>query len=211
MNDFDDEEQSMRTMRGDTKEGTLGRIDQYDIIRKLGGGGFGVVYLVRDTQSDVDYAIKTLHPLLKSNPEEMENLRSQFKLVSKLNHSHIASAMILHPVREVVYFSEDVRKELRLSSGDFVMVMKYASGVTLSQWRKQFDNGIVPVDIAIDICKQVASALDYAHSEKIIHRDIKPSNIMVETREGTPIARVLDFGLAAEIRSSMSQIGRAHV
>ncbi|MBO7222850.1 MAG: protein kinase, partial [Kiritimatiellae bacterium] len=206
MNDFDNEEQSMRTMRGDTNEGTLGRIDQYDIIRKLGGGGFGVVYLVRDTQSDVEYAIKTLHPLLKSNPEEMENLRSQFKLVSKLNHSHIASAMYLHPVKEVVYANEDVRKELRLSPGDFVMVMKYASGVTLSQWRKQFDNGIVPVDIAIDICKQVASALDYAHSEKIIHRDIKPSNIMVETREGAPIARVLDFGLAAEIRSSMSRV-----
>ena len=206
MNNFTDNEQSIPTMRGDTKEGTLGRIDQYDIIRKLGGGGFGVVYLVRDTQSDVEYAIKTLHPLLKSNPEEMENLRSQFKLVSKLNHSHIASAMYLHPVKEVVYASEDVRKELRLSPGDFVMVMKYASGVTLSQWRKQFDNGIVPVDIAIDICKQVASALDYAHSEKIIHRDIKPSNIMVETREGAPIARVLDFGLAAEIRSSMSRV-----
>ena len=208
MNNFtDNEEQSIQTMRGDTKEGTLGRIDQYDIIRKLGGGGFGVVYLVRDTQSDVEYAIKTLHPLLKSNPEEMENLRSQFKLVSKLIHSHIAPAMILHPVKEVVYASDEERKELRLSSGDFVMVMKYAPGVTLSQWRKQFPNGIVPVDIAIEICKQVASALDYAHSEKIIHRDIKPSNVMVETREDkSVIARVLDFGLAAEIRSSMSRV-----
>ena len=206
MNDFDNEEQSIRTMRGDTSEGTLGRIDQYDIIRKLGGGGFGVVYLVRDTLSNVEYAIKTLHPLLKSNPEEMENLRNQFSLVSKLNHSHIASAMYLHPVKEVVYANEEVRKELRLSPDDFVMVMRYAPGVTLSQWRKQFLNGIVPVDKAIDICKQVASALDYAHSEKIIHRDIKPSNIMVETREGTPIARVLDFGLAAEIRSSMSRV-----
>ncbi|MBO7223558.1 MAG: SUMF1/EgtB/PvdO family nonheme iron enzyme, partial [Kiritimatiellae bacterium] len=119
---------------------------------------------------------------------------------------HIASAMYLHPVKEVVYANEEVRKELRLSPDDFVMVMRYASGVTLSQWRKQFPNGIVPVDKAIDFCKQVASALDYAHSEKIIHRDIKPSNIMVETREGTPIARVLDFGLAAEIRSSMSRV-----
>ncbi|MBO7222763.1 MAG: protein kinase, partial [Kiritimatiellae bacterium] len=207
MSDFDNEEQSMPTMRGDTKEGTLGRIDQYDIIRYLGGGGFGVVYLVRDTLSNVEYAIKTLHPLLKSNPEEMENLRSQFKLVSKLNHSHIASAMYLHPVKEVVYANEDVRKDLRLSSGDFVMVMKYAPGVTLSQWRKQFHNAQVSVDYAIGICSHVAAALDYAHSEKIIHRDIKPSNIMVETREdGTTIARVLDFGLAAEIRSSMSRV-----
>ena len=209
MNIFDDfDEQSMRTMRGDTSEGTLGRIDQYDIIRKLGGGGFGVVYLVRDTLSNVEYAIKTLHPLLKSNPEEMENLRSQFSLVSKLSHPNIASAIYLHPICEVVYATEDVRKDLRLSPGDFVMVMKYAPGVTLFKWRKQFFNGIVPVDKAIDICKQIASALDYAHSEKIIHRDIKPGNIMVETCEaGSITARVLDFGLAAaEIRSSMSRV-----
>ena len=207
MNEFDNEEQSMRTMRGNTNEGTIGRIDQYDIIRKLGGGGFGVVYLVRDTQSDIEYAIKTLHPLLKSNPEEMENLRSQFKLVSKLSYPYIASAMYLHPVKEVEYYSDELRKDIRLTSGDFVMVMKYAPGVTLSQWRKQFPNGIVPVDYAIGICSHVAAALDYAHSEKIIHRDVKPSNVMVETREdGTTIARVLDFGLAAEIRSSMSRV-----
>ena len=208
MNKFDAiDEESMRTMCGYTTEGTLGRIDQYDIIRKLGGGGFGVVYLVRDTVSNVEYAIKTLHPLLKSNPEEMENLRSQFVLVSKLSHPNIASAMILHPVKEVVYASEEVRKDLRLSTGDFVMVMKYAPGVTFSKWRKQFPQGKVPVDIVMDICKQVASALDYAHSEKIIHRDIKPSNIMIETRnDGSSFARVLDFGLAAEIRSSMSRV-----
>ena len=208
MNEFDAiDEVSMRTMRGDTTEGTLGRIDQYDIIRKLGGGGFGVVYLVSDTVSNVEYAIKTLHPLLKSNPEEMENLRSQFVLVSKLIHSHIAPAMLLHQANEVVYASDEIRKELRVSTGDYVMVMQYAPGVTLSQWRKQFPQGKVPVDIAMDICKQVASALDFAHSKKIIHRDIKPSNVMIETdSNGKPIARVLDFGLAAEIRSSMSRV-----
>lgn len=208
MNDFDSfDEPSIYTVRGNVSENTLGRIDQYDIVRKLGAGGFGVVYLVRDTISNVEYAIKTIHPLLKSNPEEIENLRQQFILVSNLTHSNIASAMLLHSINQVVYADEEIRKDLRLSTGDLVMLMKYAPGVTCSKWRKQFSKGKVPTNLAINICRQVAHALDYAHFESVIHRDIKPSNIMVETKEnGSIVARVLDFGLAAEIRSSMSRV-----
>ena len=89
------------------------------------------------------------------------------------------------------------------------MVMEYAPGVTLSQWRKQFPEKKVPFDKALAIVKQVAAALDYAHGEKIVHRDVKPSNVMIETKpDGSVVARVLDFGLAAEIRSSMGRVSR---
>ena len=102
--------------------------------------------------------------------------------------------------------------------------MDYAPGVTLSKWRRQFPDGIVPPDIALEVARQVAAALDYAHGEKIVHRDVKPSNVMVETvaAERRPLdhgqgsacsssaptlrVRLLDFGLAAEIRSSMSRV-----
>ena len=211
--DFFDED-SMLTMRPDAGP-ALGRIDQYELVRKLGGGGFGVVYLARDTASGVEVALKTLHPLLKHSPEEMETLREKFAIVSRLAHPNVATALVLHPVRDVVIVDEPTRQELKLSPGDSVMVMRYAPGVTLSKWRRQFPGGIVPFNQALEVGRQIASALDHAHSERIVHRDVKPGNVMVETlaaepqghgHEGKVRVRILDFGLAAEIRSSMSRV-----
>ena len=217
---------------------SLGKIDQYQLVRKLGGGGFGVVYLAKDSVSGVDVALKTLHPLLKANPEEMEALRTKFALVSRLSHPNIATALVLHPCRDIAITDDESRRELRLSPGDSVMVMRYAPGVTLSKWRHQFKDDVVPLDLALEVARQIAAALDYAHSEKIVHRDIKPANVMVETlpmeasqpsqvesqesesrkssgssSQAEPSlvtsnirVRILDFGLAAEIRSSMSRV-----
>ena len=187
----------------------LGRIDQYELVRELGGGGFGTVYLARDTVSGIEVAVKGLPPLVRSNREELENVRSNFALVSRLSHTNIAKALVLHPAKEVSYASEDVRQKLRVLSGDFLMVMEYAPGVTLSQWRRQFPGNKVPLGQALDIVRQVASAIDYAHERRIVHRDIKPANVMMETTaDGRTVARILDFGLAAEIRSSMGRMSR---
>ena len=219
---------------GASGEPGLGSIDQYEIIRRLGGGGFGVVYLARDAHAGVEVALKTLHPLLKHDAEEMDRLREKFRLVCGLSHPNIASPLVLHYCRDIDVRDEDARRELLLSPGDSVMVMRYAPGVTLSKWRKAFDGGVVPPAIAIEIGRQIAAALDYAHSERIVHRDVKPENIMVETLtdnaqcmvpdgaippggpdhptvgfsdHSTKIrVRILDFGLAAEIRSSMARI-----
>ena len=189
---------------------SLGRIDQYELIRELGGGGFGCVYLARDTVAGIEVAVKGLPPLVRLNKEELENVRKNFALVSRLHHPNIAAALHLQKVEKAIYDDKSDAEKLRVFDGDTLVVMQYAPGVTLSQWRKQFPDGKVPLDKAIEITRQIASALDYAHKERILHRDIKPANVMIETvADGSLTARVLDFGLAAEIRSSMSRVSQS--
>ena len=187
----------------------LGRIDQYEILKELGTGGFGSVYLARDTVSRTFVAVKGLPALVKNNAEEMERIQENFALVSRLHHPNIAAALVLHPANKVSYSDPTAAEKLNVKSGNTLMVMEYASGVTLTKWRRQFPERKVPLDKAIEIVRQVAAAMDYAHQRKIIHRDIKPSNVMVETHEdGTFTVRVLDFGLAAEVRSSMNRVSK---
>ena len=196
------------TMRGGSAA-SVGRIDQYELVRELGGGGFGCVYLAKDTVAGIEVAVKGLPPEVRHNKEELENIRANFALVSRLHHPNIAAALVLHPAKEVSYANRDAMEKLRVFERDTMMVMEYATGVTLSQWRKQFPEKKVPLEKALAIVKQVAAALDYAHGEKIVHRDVKPSNVMIETKaDGSVVARVLDFGLAAEIRSSMGRVSR---
>ena len=197
------------TMRPDVGA-SLDRIDQYELIRELGGGGFGCVYLARDTVAGIEVAVKGLPPLVRLNKEELENVRKNFALVSRLHHPNIAAALHLQKVEKAFYDDKSDAEKLRVFGGDTLVVMQYAPGVTLSQWRKQFPDGKVPLDKALEITRQIASALDYAHEEKILHRDIKPANVMIETGgDGKITARVLDFGLAAEIRSSMSRVSQS--
>ena len=152
------------TMRGDSGF-ALGRIDKYLLRRELGEGGFGAVYLAEDTVAsggaeaaanvplDMDNAktvetadtakakepvccaVKGLPPEVRSNANELENIRENFALVRKLHHPHIAAALDLHRAEKVVYFDENTRKKLRIASGDTLLVMEHAPGVTLDRWR----------------------------------------------------------------------------
>ena len=195
-----------------SKDGVLALVDDFEIIRPLGAGGFGTVYLARDTTSDIEVALKVIGKDRKSafdsfgwktlpkgtaGPAGLEDeLRENFKLIHSLTHPHIAVAYPLHLARSVKKLGDGVF----IVAGDILSVMAYAPGVTLDKWRMMFEGGCVPGKLAADIVTQIASALDYAHENGVIHRDVKPSNVMIETRKGgEPFVRLLDFGLATAI------------
>jgi|GEM_PF-6872848 len=217
----------MPTMQLDQKG--IGLVDRYELLEKLGEGGFGAVYGARDTEAGILVALKALPAEVSCDVEEMTSIRSNFALVSRLHHPGIASVLHLHKVE-----NPDGRaaQALGVKRGDYLVVMEYVPGATLFAWRQALPDKKMPVFQTLEIARQIAAALDYAHSQRVLHRDIKPKNVMLAQRSDDSLqvsgftrseagenrqqrsgnsqvsvgtVKVLDFGLAAEIRSSMSR------
>ena len=181
--------------------GTAGRrfrmndviLSRYRVTGELGQGGMGVVYRCFDEVGGIDVALKALPPEFSHDAGEMDEVRDNFRLIAKLVHQNIAGIKTL---------------EKDPATGDVFLIMECVEGVNLRQWRKreeQGPSGGVALERVLPVVRQVAAALDFAHSQKIVHRDIKPANIMVRS-DG--VVKVLDFGLAAEIRSSLSRVSK---
>lgn len=172
-------------------------IGQFRVLEKRGSGAFGTVYLGEDPDTGMKVAIKALHPEsdLRKARARKERLRDTFRLVHGLNNDHIAD-----PVR-VLELEEGAL------AGNVFTVMRFAPGVPLSEWRRTHGGaaGTLPFGMAVEICRQIADALDSAHARRggadgVVHLDVKPDNVMVEERAGGELhVQVLDFGLAHRI------------
>ena len=165
-------------------------LGRYVVQAELGQGGMGVVFMCFDKIGGVEVAVKGLPPEVSHNSDEMEAVRENFQLVSELHHPNIAGVRTL---------------EKDSATGDYYLVMTLARGVSLRQWLRQH-GGKEHRTEQLNVLRQIASALDYAHNAEpkhIIHRDVKPENIMVD--DGGHVM-VLDFGLAAQVRSSLSRV-----
>ena len=166
-------------------------MNRYKVLAELGRGGMGVVYRCFDEVSNIEVALKTISPELAASGWEMDTIRRNFELVQQLNQQYIANYKNLEhdPV-----------------SGGYLLIMEYVDGEELRYFlRRKQNEGSFSEDLVIKLTHQIAEALDYAHKRKIIHRDIKPANIMVD-RNGD--IKLLDFGLAAQIHSSLSKVTR---
>jgi len=151
------------------------KVGKYQIIRSLGSGGFGVVYLAKDTWLNIDVAIKVPH----KQSLELFKLLKEPRLQAALNHPNI--------VRMIA-----AEKEKKT----FFMVMEYISGVTLEKILER--EKILDLAVTIDYITHIASAVDHAHANKIIHRDLRPSNIMLSEKGEV---KITDFGTSAWLNS----------
>ena len=166
--------------------------DRYHVLRELGRGGMSVVYLALDRKLDRHVALKTIRFDTGSSPEVLrfrsQALVREAKLAGRLNYPGIVT---IHDVFEL---------------GELVSVtMEYIEGVTLEKALRAEHPPARP--ILLWILREVAKALDYAHSKGVVHRDIKPANIMIRTAAIALDERVkvADFGIAREsVRAPLS-------
>jgi serine/threonine protein kinase len=178
---------------------------EYSLVRELGRGGMGIVYLARDVQLDRDVAIKVL-PSRLSNAESRERFLREARTAAGLSHPNIVP---IHRVGEAVApLSPGSAQEMRL----VYFVMSYVEGETLGERLRS--RGPLPPDEAARVMREVAWALAYAHGRGVVHRDVKPDNILLEAATGRAI--VTDFGIArgaaehADVVLGRQVMGTAH-
>ncbi len=161
-------------------EALVGKLvsDRYDVIRFLGSGGIGAVYLARDRALDELVALKLLNPAYAASPSFTDMLQREVKLARRVTHRNVA--------RTFDFAQHDGRPFL---------TMEYIEGAPLS--RLIATGGALAPDRAIPIIVAVCAGLQAAHDAGIVHRDIKPDNIMI-ARSGR--VAVTDFGLARGAR-----------
>jgi len=148
-------------------------LSHYKVIEKIGQGGMGEVYRAEDTSLKRDVAIKVLPEQFTKDPQRLARFEREAQLLASLNHPNIAA---IYGFEE----ADDVR----------FLAMELVPGETLQE---RVAKGPVPVEEALEVCRQIAEGVEAAHEKGVIHRDLKPANVKV-TPEGK--VKILDFGLA---------------
>src|SRR5438128_2045097 len=152
--------------------------EKYLIENLVKRGGMGAVYRGKHVLMDKTVAIKVLRPSLAGDDAVVARFSREAKAASKISHPHAVN---------VTDFGE-------AEHGVVFLVMEYLDGRTLKEIIAS--DGALSLDRAVEIVRQVAGALDVAHSQGVIHRDLKSENIMLVHHDGDEWAKVLDFGIA---------------
>jgi tRNA A-37 threonylcarbamoyl transferase component Bud32 len=147
---------------------------RYQVLRLLGQGGMGAVYLAEHKVMKRPVALKIIRPELTARPQAVERFRREVETAARLLHPNIVAA---HDAEQ---------------AGDCLfLVMEYVEGTDLACWLKE--HGPLPVAEACDCVRQAALGLHHAHEHGMVHRDLKPHNLM---RTSSGQVKVLDFGVA---------------
>ncbi len=158
-----------------------GRIGRYNILRQLGTGGFGTVYLaedleVKDENSAALVALKIPHRIGLNS----KKLIQEFNLQKKLSHPNIVKLDIFH----------------KNIDNNVVMVMEFIKGKDLEEIIDA--KGTIDIVIALKYFKQILNGISFAHQHKILHRDIRPSNILIDSYDNV---KITDFGISKSLEN----------
>jgi len=159
------------------RPGLVGNLERFELLKRIGAGGMGVVYLARDSVSGQRVAVKVLKPELLEHATTVRHFLREARLMQALSHPNIL------PIIEVS----------DRPSGPFFATPLIEPGSLASRIRA---DGPLDHDSASDVALQVAEALDYCHKQGVIHRDIKPANVLLD-REGQ--AYLCDLGLGQSL------------
>ncbi len=159
--------------------------NRYRVVRQLGSGGMGSVWLVEDVKLDnKPFAVKMLPAILVGNKRAYCQLKDEALVAMKLTHPNIVTLRA---------FEEN--------NGTPFLVMDYIDGQTLDDYLAE--KGKLTEEETLRVLRPIAVALDYAHTKGVVHRDVKPGNVMI-AKDGTPY--ILDFGIAREIQETMTRV-----
>jgi serine/threonine protein kinase len=163
----------------------------YRITRLIGEGGMGWVYEARHLRLSKRVAVKLMARELAANQEALARFHREAEVTSQLGHPHLVTVMDFGTTE----------------AGEPYLVMEYLDGEDLDHRIRRV--GRLPLEAAVEITKQVASALDAAHKEGIVHRDLKPANVYLMTvRDEADFVKVLDFGVS-KIKAARTRLTRA--
>ncbi|HEY5995144.1 MAG TPA: serine/threonine-protein kinase [Gallionellaceae bacterium] len=166
----------------------------FEVIREIGRGSMGVVYLGHDVGSGVDVALKTMSLGNQFNAKVLQDTRERFMREAEI------LTWLHHPDIVVIY---DVGEEHGLA----YIAMEYLKGVELTEYTRP-DN-LLPLPKALEIMARAADALGYAHEEGhelgIVHRDVKPGNIMYDAAENS--VKLTDFGISRLMDLNSTRVG----
>lgn len=159
----------------------------FQLLRTLGQGGMGIVYEAMDVALQRAVALKKLRAEVADNPRERARFLKEARTVAALRHPNIVQIHAIH---------ED--------EGGLFLVFEKVPGETLHE---RLGRGLLPPAEAVAVLRQVAQALDYAHSQGVVHQDLKPANVMVSGEH----AMVMDFGIARRVAETLSALSKVEV
>ncbi len=176
-----------------TQADLLGSIvaDRYHIIRKLGEGGMGTVYLAEHVKMGRKSALKVMNPGMNTDPDAIARFNREASNASRLSHPNICG---------IYDFGET-------PDGLIYLAMEFIEGSSLTALIEK--DGSLPAARCGSIIHQTADALQVAHDAGIVHRDLKPDNIMIaRARDGADHVKVVDFGIAKASSSDAQKVTR---